>query len=65
MSVNIVQNSRILNTAGTVSRLERGQVIRRTETQYMHVREPIMVERPQIEDFNNLVVVHDQVEQYV
>lgn len=65
MSVNIVQNSRILNTAGSVSRLERGQVIRRTETQYMHVREPIMVERPQIEDFNNLVVVHDQVEQYV
>ena len=65
MSVNIVQNSRILNTAGSVSRLERGQVIRRTDTQYMHVREPIMVERPKIEDFNNLVVVHDQVEQYV
>ncbi len=65
MSVRIVQNSNIVNTAGHVSRLERGQVIRRTDTQYMHVREPIMVERPQIEDFNNLVVVHDQVEQYV
>ena len=65
MSMRIVQNSTILNTAGSVSRLERGQVIRRTETQYMHVREPIMVERPKIEDFNNLVVVHDQVEQYV
>lgn len=45
--------------------MERGQVIRRTETQYMHVREPIIVQRPQVEDFNNLVVVHDQVEQYV
>lgn len=65
MAVNIVQHSNIVNTAGSVSRLERGQVIRRTDTQYMHVREPIMVERPKIEDFNNLVVVHDQVEQYV
>ncbi len=65
MSTRISQTSNILNTTGTVSRLEKGTVIRRTETQYMHVREPIMVQRPQIEDFNNLVVVHDQVEQYI
>lgn len=65
MTTRIVQTSSIVNTAGSVSRLERGFVTRRTETQYMHVREPIMVQRPQIEDFNNLVVVHDQVEQYV
>ncbi len=63
--MRVVQTNMIVNTAGTASRLERGFVIRRTETQYMHVREPIMVQRPQIEDFNNLVVVHDQVEQYV
>ena len=63
--MRIVQTSFITNTAGTTSRLERGYTIRRTDTQYMHVREPIMVQRPQIEDFNNLVVVHDQVEQYV
>ncbi|MBQ7594535.1 MAG: hypothetical protein IJU48_09310 [Synergistaceae bacterium] len=65
MSTRINQTSTIINTTGTVSRLEKGTVIRRTETQYMHVREPIMVQRPQIEDFNNLVVVHDQVEQYI
>lgn len=65
MSVSITQTSNVINTAGTTSRLEKGTVIRRTETQYMHVREPIMIQRPQIEDFNNLVVVHDQVEQYV
>ncbi|MBQ3403687.1 MAG: hypothetical protein IJG65_10015 [Synergistaceae bacterium] len=63
--MRVVQTNIITNSAGSVSRLERGQVIRRTETQYMHVREPIIVQRPQVEDFNNLVVVHDQVEQYV
>ncbi|MBQ7734075.1 MAG: hypothetical protein IJT58_08680 [Synergistaceae bacterium] len=63
--MRIVQTSSIINTSGSVSRLEKGFVIRRTDTQYMHVREPIMVQRPQIEDFNNMVVVHDQVEQYV
>ena len=65
MTTRINQTSSIINTTGSVSRLEKGTVIRRTETQYMHVREPIMVQRPQIEDFNNLVVVHDQVEQYI
>ena len=63
--MRIVQTSSIINTSGSVSRLEKGFVIRRTDTQYMHVREPIMVQRPQIEDFNYMVVVHDQVEQYV
>ena len=63
--MRVMQTNIITNSAGSVSRLERGQVIRRTETQYMHVREPIIVQRPQVEDFNNLVVVHDQVEQYV
>ncbi|MBQ9403684.1 MAG: hypothetical protein IJR35_02060 [Synergistaceae bacterium] len=63
--MRIVQTSSVINTSGSVSRLEKGFIIRRTDTQYMHVREPIMVQRPQIEDFNNMVVVHDQVEQYV
>ena len=63
--MRIVQTNVITNTAGSTSRLERGFTVRRTETQFMHVREPIMVQRPQIEDFNNLVVVHDQVEQYI
>ncbi|MBQ3448068.1 MAG: hypothetical protein IJG37_10535 [Synergistaceae bacterium] len=65
MSMRVVQTNIINNTSGTTSRLEKGFVVRRTETQFMHVREPIMVQRPQVEDFNNLVVVHDQVEQYV
>ena len=63
--MRIVQTNVITNTAGSTSRLERGFTVRRTETQFMHVREPIMVQLPRIEDFNNLVVVHDQVEQYV
>lgn len=63
--MRIVQTNIINDMAGSVSRLEKGFVTRRTETQYMHVKEPIMVQRPQIEDFNNLVVIHDQVEQYV
>jgi|GEM_PF-3484592 len=63
--MQIVQTSIITNTAGNATRLERGQTIRRTDTQYVHVREPILVQRPRVEDFNNLVVVHDQVEQYI
>ena len=63
--MRIVQTNIINDMAGSVSRLEKGFITRRTETQYMHVKEPIMVQRPQIEDFNNLVVIHDQVEQYV
>ena len=50
---------------GSVNRLEKGFVTRRTENQYVHVQEPILVQRPVIEDFNNMVVIHDQVEQYV
>ena len=63
--MRVVQTSIITNMAGSVQRLERGAVIRRTETQYMHVKEPVLVPRPHIEDFNNLVVISDQVEQYV
>ncbi|MBQ3586018.1 MAG: hypothetical protein IJL18_02435 [Synergistaceae bacterium] len=63
--MQVVQTSIITNTAGNAVRIERGQTIRRTETQYIHVREPILVQRPRVEDFNNLVVVHDQVEQYI
>ena len=63
--MRVVQTNIITNTSGSANRLERGAVIRRTETQFMHVREPIMVQRPQVEDFNNLVVIHDQVEQYI
>ncbi|MBQ3377252.1 MAG: hypothetical protein IJG62_03180 [Synergistaceae bacterium] len=63
--MRIVQTSTIINTSGFVDRLERGFAIRREDGQFMHVKEPIMIQRPQIEDFNSLVVVHDQVEQYV
>lgn len=65
MSIRNVQNSVTINTAGSISRLERGYVSRRTNTQYIHVTEPVMIQRPVIEDFNNLIVVHDVVEQYV
>ncbi|MBQ3645166.1 MAG: hypothetical protein IJM82_01505 [Synergistaceae bacterium] len=64
--MRVVQTNVINNTDGhVVSRVARGAVVRRVENQYVHVREPVMVERPQVEDFNNLVVIHDQVEQYV
>ncbi|MBQ7197038.1 MAG: hypothetical protein IJS40_06475 [Synergistaceae bacterium] len=63
--MRVVQTNIINDTAGSVSRLEKGFVTRRVENQYVHVQEPIMVQRPQIEDFNNMVVVHDQVEQYI
>ncbi|MBQ9904418.1 MAG: hypothetical protein IJM47_06510 [Synergistaceae bacterium] len=63
--MRVIQSNIISNISGNAQRLERGAVIRRTETQYMHVAEPVLVQRPVIEDFNNLVVIHDQVEQYI
>ena len=63
--MRVVQTNIITNTAGNPTRIERGPVVRRVETQYVHVQEAVLVQRPRIEDFNNLVVVHDQVEQYV
>lgn len=63
--MRVVQTSVITNTAGNAMRIERGPAVRRVETQYVHVQEPVYVQRPKVEDFNNLVVIHDQVEQYV
>lgn len=63
--MRIVQTHTTINTAGYVDRMERGFVIRREDVQYTHIKEPILIQRPQIEDFNSLVVVHDQVEQYI
>lgn len=63
--MRVVQTNVISDTAGVATRLERGSVIRRVENQYIHVQEPILVQRPQIEDFNNMVVIHDQMEQYI
>lgn len=65
LSMQVSQTSVITNTAGNSIRIERGPVLRRVNTQYIHVQEPVFVQRPKIEDLNNLVVVHDQVEQYV
>ncbi len=63
--MRVIQTNVINDVSGVASRLERGAVIRRNDTQFVHVREPVMVQRPQVEDFNSLVVVHDQVEQYI
>ena len=63
--MRVVQTNIINDTAGFVSRLEKGSVVRRVENQFVHVREPVLIQRPQVEDFNNMIVVHDQVEQYI
>ncbi len=63
--MRVTQTNIISDMGGSVNRLEKGFVTRRTENQYVHVQEPILVQRPVIEDFNNMVVIHDQVEQYV
>ena len=63
--MRVTQTNIISDMGGSVNRLEKGFVTRRTENQYVHVQEPILVQRPVIEDFNNMVVIHDQIEQYV
>jgi hypothetical protein len=62
--MRIVTTNTIVHTEGYTLRRERGAVLRRVNTDYEHVREPVIVPRPKIEDFNSLVVVHDKVEYY-
>jgi hypothetical protein len=62
--MRIVTTNTTIHTEGYTRRKERGGEIRRTNVNYEHVREPVIVQRPQIEDFNSLVVVHDKMEYY-
>ncbi len=62
--MRIVTTNTLIHTEGYTYAKERGASIRRNNTNYEHVREPVIVQRPQIEDFNALVVVHDKMEYY-
>lgn len=62
--MRIVTTNTIVHTEGATHSKERGSSIRRNTINYEHVREPVTVPRPQIEDFNALVVVHDKMEYY-
>ena len=62
--MQIVRSSTVVHTEGHTLRKERGVVIKRNEIQYEHVREPVAVPRPKIEDLSALVVVHDKMELY-
>ncbi|GHS93390.1 hypothetical protein AGMMS50276_03720 [Synergistales bacterium] len=62
--MRVVTDNVITHTQGYTRHKERGGEIRRTRLSYEHVREPVIVPRPQIEDFNSLVVVHDKMEFY-
>ena len=62
--MRIVTTNMIVHTEGYTLHKEQGAVLRRVNLNYEHVREPVVVPRPQIEDFNSLVVVHDKMEYY-
>lgn len=62
--MRIVSTNTLVYTEGYTSRKEHGPAIRRENTNYEHVQVPMGVPRPQIEDFNSLVVVSDKVEYY-
>ena len=61
----IKQTSNVINTEGYIDRLEHGPVIRRENLVFQNIKEPIYVSKPKIEDFNNLIVVHNKVEEYL
>ena len=63
MRINSI--SREVNISGYVDRVEKGPYVRRINTRFTHVPEPVLIQRPKIEDFNNLIVVHDQIETYI
>lgn len=62
--IRVTQTSREVNISGFVDRVERGYSVKHELTHYQHVRAPVLVQKPQIEDLNQLVVVHDMVEEY-
>jgi len=62
--MRIVTTNVVVHTEGHTLHKERGAVMRRTNVDYEHVRVPVLVPRPQIEDFNALVVVHNKMEYY-
>ena len=62
--MQIVTTNTIVHTTGYTLSKERGTVVRRSDVNFEHVTEPVMVPRPRIEDFNMLVVVHDKMELY-
>jgi hypothetical protein len=62
--MRIVTTNTIIHTDGYTRHKERGGEIRRVNVNYEHVREPVVVPRPKLEDFNSLVVVHDKMEYY-
>ncbi|MDR3229863.1 MAG: hypothetical protein LBT65_00330 [Synergistaceae bacterium] len=62
--MRVVTTNTIVHTEGYTLHKERGVDLRRSSVNYEHVREPVIVARPQIEDFNSLVVVHDRMELY-
>ena len=62
--MQIVTTNVVVHTEGYTLHKERGAVLRRVNVDYEHVRAPVIVPRPQIEDFNSLVVVHNKMEYY-
>ncbi len=62
--MRIVSTNILVYSAGYTLRKEHGPAVRRENTIYEHVQMPVGVPRPQIEDFNSLVVVSDRMEYY-
>ena len=62
--MRIVSNEFTVHTEGYTFAKDRGAVTRRSNINFEHVKEPVTVPRPRIEDFNELVVVHDKMEYY-
>lgn len=63
--MRIVKTNTVTYTEGYTYGKERGPAVRRTNVDYEHVRMPVFVPRPQIEEFDALVVVNDKMEYYV
>ena len=62
--MQVVSSNTVTHVGGYTLSKERGTVIRRVNVNYEHVREPVIVPGPRIEDFNSLIVVHDKMEFY-
>ena len=60
--IKVTQTNRTINMAGYVDRVEKVYSVKHEHVNYQHINHPILVASPKIEDYDNLVVVHDAVE---
>ena len=60
--IKVIQTTKDVNISGYIDRVEKTYSVKHERINYKHINHPIPVQKPEIEDLNSLVVVHDSME---